>query len=210
MSSRTIVYKGMLVATQMRRFFIDLNDAAVENVAGAGAFALFHEHDAQLGARAPEPLTSSTTARSTRCAATSAGSRAREPKHVQRPCSATTCDQVAAHHQPRGFGLGHPGQCAGVPDHERPAARPRRHHDHARAVGPERPHLRQAPRLRRVPVHAHGAVGRARRPSRSPTGACSAPRSTATACARRATYVTRDDWLILSSRRWARIDVRPG
>ena len=29
-SSRTIVYKGMLVATQMRRFFTDLNDAAVE------------------------------------------------------------------------------------------------------------------------------------------------------------------------------------
>ena len=31
MSARTIVYKGMLVATQMRRFFIDLNDAAVES-----------------------------------------------------------------------------------------------------------------------------------------------------------------------------------
>lgn len=31
MSSRTIVYKGMLVATQMRRFFLDLNDAAVES-----------------------------------------------------------------------------------------------------------------------------------------------------------------------------------
>ncbi|MCH3967059.1 MAG: glutamate synthase large subunit [Atopobiaceae bacterium] len=30
MSARTIVYKGMLVATQMRRFFRDLNDAAVE------------------------------------------------------------------------------------------------------------------------------------------------------------------------------------
>ena len=30
MSARTIVYKGMLVATQMRRFFLDLNDAAVE------------------------------------------------------------------------------------------------------------------------------------------------------------------------------------
>ena len=30
MSARTIVYKGMLVATQMRRFFTDLNDAAVE------------------------------------------------------------------------------------------------------------------------------------------------------------------------------------
>ena len=30
MSSRTIVYKGMLVATQMRRFYLDLGDAAVE------------------------------------------------------------------------------------------------------------------------------------------------------------------------------------
>ena len=31
MSSRTIVYKGMLLATQMRRFYLDLNDAAVES-----------------------------------------------------------------------------------------------------------------------------------------------------------------------------------
>ena len=37
MSSRTIVYKGMLVATQMRRFFINLNDAAVKT-----AVALVH------------------------------------------------------------------------------------------------------------------------------------------------------------------------
>ncbi len=37
LSSRTIVYKGMLVATQMRRFFIDLNDAAVKT-----AVALVH------------------------------------------------------------------------------------------------------------------------------------------------------------------------
>ena len=31
MSSRTIVYKGMLVSTQMRRFYLDLADAAVES-----------------------------------------------------------------------------------------------------------------------------------------------------------------------------------
>ncbi len=31
MSSRTIVYKGMLVSTQMRRFYLDLNDSAVES-----------------------------------------------------------------------------------------------------------------------------------------------------------------------------------
>ena len=37
MSARTIVYKGMLVATQMRRFFTDLNDAAVKT-----AVALVH------------------------------------------------------------------------------------------------------------------------------------------------------------------------
>lgn len=36
-SSRTIVYKGMLVATQMRRFYIDLSDAAVKT-----AIALVH------------------------------------------------------------------------------------------------------------------------------------------------------------------------
>ena len=37
MSSRTIVYKGMLVATQMRRFFCDLDDASTET-----AIALVH------------------------------------------------------------------------------------------------------------------------------------------------------------------------
>ena len=37
MSARTIVYKGMLVATQMRRFYLDLGDAAVET-----ALALVH------------------------------------------------------------------------------------------------------------------------------------------------------------------------
>ncbi len=37
MSSRTIVYKGMLVSTQMRRFFLDLDDASTET-----AVALVH------------------------------------------------------------------------------------------------------------------------------------------------------------------------
>ena len=39
MSSRTIVYKGMLVATQMRRFFIDLNDAAVKTAVASSTRA---------------------------------------------------------------------------------------------------------------------------------------------------------------------------
>ncbi len=56
MSSRTIVYKGMLVATQMRRFFIDLNDAAVKTAVALRPLALLYQHYAQLGARAPQPL----------------------------------------------------------------------------------------------------------------------------------------------------------
>ena len=59
MSSRTIVYKGMLVATQMRRFFSDLNDAARQNRRGARALALLHQHDPQLGARPPPTASSS-------------------------------------------------------------------------------------------------------------------------------------------------------
>ena len=54
-------------------------------------------------------------------------------------------------------------------------------------------------RLLRVPRRADGAVGRPGRASPSPTAARSAPRSTATACARRAIIVTDDDQVIMAS-----------
>ena len=54
MSSRTIAYKGMLVATQMRRFYTDLNDAAVKT-----AVALVHSrystNTTPSWERAPQP-----------------------------------------------------------------------------------------------------------------------------------------------------------
>ena len=50
MSSRTIVYKGMLVATQMRRFFIRSQRRRRQDGRGARPFALLHQHHAQLGA----------------------------------------------------------------------------------------------------------------------------------------------------------------
>ena len=52
MSSRTVVYKGMLVATQMRRFYIDLTDAAVEDGGRPCPFPLLHQHHALRWERA--------------------------------------------------------------------------------------------------------------------------------------------------------------
>ncbi len=64
MSARTIVYKGMLVATQMRRLYSDLNDAAVKT-----AVALVHSvtrPTPRPAGNAPTPIASSSTmARST-------------------------------------------------------------------------------------------------------------------------------------------------
>ena len=72
MSARTIVYKGMLLASQLRTFYRDLNDAAIET-----AIALVHSRystNTTPPGSAPTPTaTSSITARSTPCAATSTG-----------------------------------------------------------------------------------------------------------------------------------------
>ncbi len=54
-------------------------------------------------------------------------------------------------------------------------------------------------RLLRISRRADGAVGRPRRASPSPTAARSAPRSTATACGRRATSSPTDDRVIMAS-----------
>ena len=54
-SSRTLIYKGMLTAPQLPRYFTDLRDPRVASRAGARALALQHEHVPELGARAPVP-----------------------------------------------------------------------------------------------------------------------------------------------------------
>ena len=72
MSSRTIVYKGMLVATQMRRFFTDLNDAAVET-SWPWCTPATPPTPRPAGSALTPTATSSTTERSTPCAATFRG-----------------------------------------------------------------------------------------------------------------------------------------
>ena len=74
MSARTIVYKGMLLADQVGEYYLDLQDARARLGARAGAPALLDQHLPDVGPRAPVPPDLPTTARSTRCAATSTGS----------------------------------------------------------------------------------------------------------------------------------------
>ena len=54
-SSRTIVYKGMLICPSSRRFYPDLRDERFKTRAGARALALLDEHVPELGARPPLP-----------------------------------------------------------------------------------------------------------------------------------------------------------
>ena len=56
LSRRTIVYKGLLIADQMAKFYHDLLDPDFESGVRAGALALQHQHASRLEARAPLPL----------------------------------------------------------------------------------------------------------------------------------------------------------
>ena len=55
--ARRVIYKGMLMTGAGRRNIIpDLRDPAMDIGAGAGAFAVFHEHVSELGPRASVSL----------------------------------------------------------------------------------------------------------------------------------------------------------
>ena len=89
LSARTLIYKGMLTASQIAPFFLDLADPRVES-----ALALVHQRFSTntfpRGRWPTRTATSRTTARSTRCAATSTGCR-RARRCCGPTCSATTC-----------------------------------------------------------------------------------------------------------------------
>ena len=56
MSCRTLIYKGMFLAAQLRAYYTDLSDPDFTLGAGAGAPALFDQHLPELAAGAPLPL----------------------------------------------------------------------------------------------------------------------------------------------------------
>ena len=70
MSSRTIVYKGLLLAPQIAEFYKELSDPGHAQLAVHGAPAFFDQHISRPGSWRIRIDTSATTARSTRCAAT--------------------------------------------------------------------------------------------------------------------------------------------
>ena len=89
LSSQTLIYKGMLIADQIETFFPDLADPRRGVGAGAGAPALQHEHVSDAGRWPIRSATSPTTAKSTRCAATSTGCK-RARRMFESDLSATT------------------------------------------------------------------------------------------------------------------------
>ena len=182
-SSRTVVYKGMLTAPQMSGYYPDLKDERMVDAPGARALALLDEHVPELGAGASRTGCSPTTARSTRCAATSTGcaraSRSSLSEHFG--------DDLAEAHAgraPRRLGLGDVRQRARAARARRPPDHARRDDDGAGGLPRQRGPVAGRARLLRLPLVRDGAVGRPRRDLPSPTARRSARRSTATGCAR--------------------------
>ena len=73
LSSRTIVYKGLLLAPQIAEFYKELADPLDAQRAVPGPPAFFDQHVSHLAAGASVSLSSATTARSIPFAATSTG-----------------------------------------------------------------------------------------------------------------------------------------
>ena len=72
-STRTVVYKGLLLAHDVGRFYRDLHESAHRLGGGAGASALLHQHLPAAGSWRIPIASSPIMAKSTPCAATSTG-----------------------------------------------------------------------------------------------------------------------------------------
>ena len=157
LSSRTLVYKGMLTTPQLAAFFPDLLDERFECGAAARAQPLLDEHVPVVAARPPVPL------------------RRPQRRDQHRP------GQPELDARPRGDGrrLGAARRRAGVPDlharrvrhgplrrgaraapPRRPPDPPRRADDDPRGVGEQRRDGSRAAGVLPLPLHGDGAVGR--------------------------------------------------
>lgn len=184
MSTRTIVYKGMLVATQMRRFFIDLNDAAVET-----SLALVHSRYSTNTTPSWERAHPNRYIIHNGEINTLRGNvswiRAREP-HLYSPVLGADLQKVMPV-------INKEGSDSAILDNVlefltmngRPLDRA------VTLMIPEpwdkTPTSRTSAAATTPTSPCSWSLGTARPPSPSPTARCSAPPSTATACARRAT-----------------------
>ena len=141
------------------QYYPDLAHPAMETRAGAGAFALQHEHLSELGSRAIRTATSRTTAKSTRCAATSTGCTPAQAMFESRPVRRRH-QEDPADHQHRRQRLGHVRQLPRTARAGRPLAAARDDDDDSRAVGEPREHERREEGVLRISLLPDGTVGR--------------------------------------------------
>ena len=157
-SARTLVYKGMLTAPQLGRYYPDLGDDALRERARARALALLDEHVPELGARAP----------------VSHDRAQRRDQHAARQRQLDAGARVAARvgavrRRPAEGAAGHPArrlrhrdvrQRARAARAGRPLAAARADDDGARGVRGPRRRARRAARLLRLPRVPDRGVGR--------------------------------------------------
>ena len=159
LSSRTLIYKGMLTAAQLAGFYPDLRDAAARLVARARARAVLHQRPPPLGPRPAVP-----DVRAQRRDQHPARQReldARAPVEVPQPALRRRHRQARPGPRRDRVRLVPVRQRPGAARHDGPLDRARGDHDDPRGVAPEPAHGRGAPRLLRVPRLAARALGRA-------------------------------------------------
>ena len=158
LSQRTLVYKGMLIAPQLPRYFPDLVDDARRVGAGDGALALLDQHLPELGARAPVPLR--LPQRRDQHAARQRQLDARAGEPLRLVALRRRAPEAAADRRHRRQRLGDVRQRARAARALRTLAAPRDDDDDPRAVGRPRVDEREEARVLRVPLLPDGALGR--------------------------------------------------
>ena len=161
MSSRTIVYKGMLLAHQVGEYYLDLQRRDAWCRRWRWCTSASRPTRSRRGISRIRSASSATTARSTRCAATSTGS-ARGSRRIASTVLGDDLDKI--------WPLIYDGQSDSASFDNalellrdgRLSARARDDADDPRGVGRQSADGRGSPRVLRIPRRADGAVGRSR------------------------------------------------
>ena len=159
-SGRTVIYKGLMMATEIPAFYLDLNEPLLRERARRRAPALQHQHLPLVGARAAVPLH---------------GAQRRDQHPARQPQLDPLApvgagvrpvrrrpQEAAADHRRARQRLRLPRQRARVAHDRRPRHPTRHAHAHPPGVGREVPHGPRSAGILRVPRGSDGAVGRAR------------------------------------------------
>ena len=158
LSCRTLVYKGMLTTGQLEPFFPDLSDRRFVDRARAGALPVLDQHLPVLAAGPPVPADRPQRRDQHRQGQPQLDARPREParqrRHPRRPDPAVP-DLHAGRER---LGVLRRGARAAAP--RRPRAAARGADDDPGGVGEPHRDGPGPPGVLRVPLDAHGAVGR--------------------------------------------------